>query len=156
MAVALGKRIVTDLWLERSKARGCLLDEDDFLASDNDTESAFGFDPREAVGQGRRGLFKDHQVYFSANLRQSLGPDGYGEMSKLVSTCGGKVRERLPPAIDKGSLGFECIVLIQDDKDPRLELEEDGVRCYGRDLVSYSILRGELDLDSKEFIITAN
>lgn len=53
----------------------------------------------------------------------------------------------------KKSDKFIILATEDDDKDAEKLMSEEGIVCYTRDLVPFSILRGLLDLESDEFKI---
>jgi hypothetical protein len=146
LAIAHGIPIVTDKWLLDSAKATYLLSISAYKLSAPKQEKDWNFKLDDVLGQPQA-PFKDHTMHFTKSLKASYKP--FTEIETVCKSAGVKsiTSKR---TIETG----DTIVLALDDEDPEAQkLIQDGVKCYHRDLIAYSILRGSLDLDSDEFRI---
>ena len=151
-AIATGKPIVFDEWAIQSASQGRLLDPTPFLASHPRHKKEWGITLADAIELGKQGLkpLADFLVLITPALKQHLGT-AFEEV-KHVAEVGGaaKVVVRPPTSRDQKS---KTLVVATDD-DPKLaQLAQEGWRCYTKDLITMSVLRSALDLQSDEFLI---
>ncbi|KAF2628453.1 hypothetical protein BU25DRAFT_36159 [Macroventuria anomochaeta] len=146
-AVALGVPIVTDKWLVESARAEGFLDLSSFKPSVTQQEKEWGFNFEKVWGVAQT-PFKGYAVYFTPTLKKTY--TNFREMDRVCQTVGAKVTAKRTGKNDK------VIVLATEEGDPDAEkMIEDGEICYHKDLLTTSILRGTLDLDSDEFKIKA-
>ena len=154
-AIAFGKPIVTEEWAKESATQGKLLDPTPFLASHPRHKKEWGITLAEAIDRGKLGLkpFADYMVHITPALKQQLGST-FQEIKQIAELGGAtKVLARLPTGKDQGP----TILVIATEEDPKLEqLTQDGWRCYSKDMITISVLRSALDLESDEFLIGVN
>ncbi len=155
LAVISGKQVINDDWVLQSIAKGELLDPMDFLARDASKEAEWGIDLAEAIERGKQGVkpFSEFSLYFTSAAKKDLGT-GFAELKDIALHAGAKlVQASLPrksgQLADKSKM---IIIAVQDDGDLSA-LEEGGWRCFGKDMVTLSVLRGAVDIDSDEFLI---
>jgi hypothetical protein len=151
ISVALGKTIVTDDWIINSERAGYFLDPAPYLPQDPAREQAWGFNLGEAIQRGREKVrvLEGWSVYFTPSLSKELG-ETIKELQHMAYAAGASsVQTRLPLVAAEG---FTDSLLLgsESDKDAS-ELIDLGWKLYSKDLLSLSILRGRLDLDSDEF-----
>ncbi|KAJ4370207.1 hypothetical protein N0V86_008944 [Didymella sp. IMI 355093] len=146
-AVALGVPIVTDKWLmDSAKAEG-LLDLASFKPSVVKQEKEWNFNLEKVWGIPQT-PFKGYALYFTPALKKTY--TNFREMEKACQTLGAKLVSKRTSKNDR------IIVLATEEDDLEAEkMIEDGEPCYHKDLLTTSILRGNLDLDSDEFKIKA-
>ncbi|KAJ4364907.1 hypothetical protein N0V95_000554 [Ascochyta clinopodiicola] len=146
-AIALGIPIVTDRWLSESAKSEAFLDLSSYKPSVAQQEKEWGFDLEKVWGVAQT-PFKGYAIYFTPALRKTY--TNFREMDQVCQTVGAKVVSK---RTDKSG---KIIVLAKEEEDPDADkMIEDGEMCYHKDLITNSILRGTLDLDSDEFKITA-
>jgi hypothetical protein len=146
-AVALGVPIVTDKWLTDSAKAEALLDLAPFKPSVVKQEKEWNFNLEKVWGIPQT-PFKGYALYFTPALKKTY--TNFREMEKACQTLGAKL---VPKRTSKND---RIIVLAAEEGDPEAEkMIEDGEPCYHKDLLTTSILRGNLDLDSDEFKIKA-
>ncbi|KAF1927626.1 uncharacterized protein M421DRAFT_421470 [Didymella exigua CBS 183.55] len=146
-AIALGVPIVTDKWLTESAKADGFLELASFKPSVTQQEKEWKFNLEQVWGVAQT-PFKGFAIYFTLALKKTY--TNFREMEKACQTLGAKV---VPKRTSKNDT---IIVLATDDGDPEAEeIIEDGDPCYQKDLLTTSILRGNLDLDSDEFKIKA-
>lgn len=144
-AVALGIPIVTDKWLLDSAKAGQFLALHDYQPSVLQQEKEWNFQLDKVWGKPQS-PFDGYTMYFTPDLQKSYSD--FSEIREVCKTVGAKVASK------KTSKGEKFIVLAKEDKDKEVEKWiQDGVTCYTKDLLTNSILRGEVDLDSQEFVI---
>ncbi|KAJ9665300.1 hypothetical protein H2201_004592 [Coniosporium apollinis] len=157
LSIAYGKQIVTDSWIKQSSQAGHLLDPQSFLPADTEREKEWGFRMSDAVGIDRRHLFAGKRLYVTPSLKKYYGKkdngSGYKEMEEVARVAGAD-RMVSMPARDLRRNDNTIIFALENGDLDGSKLNEDGNRCYHMDLLSISILRGRLDLESDEFLIT--
>ncbi|KAL9070402.1 MAG: hypothetical protein Q9157_005833 [Trypethelium eluteriae] len=154
LAVALGKQIVTDKWARQSLKAGHILDPAGFLPSDPLHEEGWKFEISEISGQPREDLFIGKTFYFTPTLKKEYGTSGFKDIEEILRACGAtsvisKVAKHLPEDSDTVVLASNA-----DDADAAL-LQKDRRSCFHKDLLSMSVLRGSLELQSSEFRINS-
>lgn len=146
-AIALGIPIVTDKWLAESAKAECFLDLSTFKPLVAQQEKEWGFSLEKVWGVAQT-PFKGYAIYFTPALRKTY--TNFREMEKACQALGAKVVAKRTSKHDK------IIVLAAEEGDQDADqLIEDGKECYHKDLLTTSILRGNLDLESDEFKIKA-
>jgi hypothetical protein len=147
-AIALGVPIVTDKWLFDSAKAEAFVDLSSYKPSVPEQEKEWGFSLGKVWGAAQS-PFKGYSLYFTPALKKSYN-NNLKEMERVCQTVGAKVVTK------RTSKTAKIIVLASDEEDPDAEKTiEDGEACYHKDLLTISILRGALDLESDEFKITA-
>lgn len=155
MAVLYGKQIITDEWVIQSASKGQLSDTNDFLARDPTRETEWKIDLGESIEGGKNGAkpLLDWTLHFTAAAKKELGK-GFSELKEIAILAGAKsVQASLPT---KSNTGSSSTVIIASPNDSDLStLAEGGWRCFSKDIVTLSVLRGALDANSDEFLVTA-
>ncbi|MCJ1243239.1 hypothetical protein MMC30_000436 [Trapelia coarctata] len=151
-AIASGKSIVTDDWATTSAKQHKLLDPTPFLASHPKHKKEWGITLADAIDLGKQGLkpLTDYLVLVTPNLKQELGST-FQEIKQIAEIGGAtKVMARPPTSRDQKS----TTLIVATDDDPKLvQLAQGGWRSYTKDLITMSVLRSALDLESNEFLI---
>ena len=149
LSIALGMRIVTDEWFFASSKAERLLNTDAFIPHDPDREKEWGFSMSAIVGKPQRNLLEGKTLYITPALKKDYGKGGFKEIEEIAKTVGvEKVISK--PARDVKDADYITLALQNGDLDAAT-LHEYGRKCFHKDLLSNSILRGHLDLDSDEF-----
>jgi len=154
LSIALGKSIVTDAWVIQSSKAEKLLDTDPFVPDDPEREEEWGFTLREATSRNnRRSLFSGKTLYFTPALKKEYG-SSFKEIEGLMKVVGADhVVSKPPRDLDEdGGPNIIAVGLEHGDLDV-VGLLEHKRTCFNKDLLSLSILRGKLDLESDEFRI---
>lgn len=116
-------------------------------------EADWGFTLEEAIHRGKRGLkvLEDQTIVFTSSVKKELGKSGFDELKEIVKYAGG-----VSSALPKKTLEEtpSTVVVATHDSPEVAQLQKLGWRVYVRDIISLSILRGKLDLESDEFLIT--
>jgi hypothetical protein len=151
ISVALGKTIVTDDWIVNSEQAGKLLDPKPYLPRDLIREQAWGFNLEEAIQRGREKIraLEGLSVYFTPSLSKELG-DAIKELQHMAYAAGASSVQTRLPLVAAEKFTDTLLLGSESDKDAS-ELADLGWRLYSKDILSLSILRGRLDIDSDEF-----
>jgi hypothetical protein len=144
-AIALGVPIVTDKWLTDSAKSDEFLDLTAYKPSIAQQEKDWKFKLENVWGAAQT-PFKGYSIYFTPSLKKTY--TSFREIDRVCQTVGAKVVAKHTSKNEK------MIVLATEEEDPDAEkMIQDGETCYRKDLLTTSILRGTLDLDSDEFKI---
>jgi hypothetical protein len=145
LAIAHGIPIVTDKWLLDSAKATHFLSVSAYKLSAPKQEKHWNFKLDDILAQPQT-PFEDHTIHFTKSLKAYYKP--FTEIEAVCKAAGAKVTS------SRMKKTGDSIVLALDNEDPEAQkLMQDGVKCYHRDLIAYSIVRGSLDLDSDEFRI---
>ena len=146
-AIALGVPIVTDKWLFDSAKADGLLDLSSYKPSVAKQEKEWHFDLAKVWGVAQT-PFKSYNVYFTPALKKTY--TNFREMDRVCQIVGANVISKRTGNSNK------MIVLAKEEDDPDADkMIEEGQTCYHKDLLTTSILRGTLNLESDEFKIKA-
>ena len=153
LAVSSGKAAITDDWARESAKGKKLLDPLKFLAGDPMREVQWGVTLTEAVERGKEGRkpLTGTTILFTTFMRNDLGSKNFEELKRIAMHGGARcVQARAPrPGDDK-----EATIILSSLKDPALDKWlRAGWRCYSKDLITMTVLRGEVDLYSAEFAL---
>lgn len=157
MAVVCGKQVINDDWVLQSAAEGELLDFDNFLARDAVREAEWGINLDQAIQRGKDGVkpLAGLAFYFSPAAKKELGK-GYSELEGLAFLAGATSVQATLPKKSNNTPHFSTSIVITAQNDRDLStLTAGGWRCYSKDIMTLSILRGQLDADSDEFLISS-
>ena len=157
-AVMSGKNVVTSKWLSDSNKQKKVLDPVDYVPCapkewDVDLEKAIQRARREGVW-----VLSGYLVNFTQDAKDALG-DGFEDVKKIALAAGASkaqyVKSDKIQATAKKSQEEKTIWIAEDEEDVDLNrCRSEGLTAYTRDVVLMSVLRGRLDLDSKEFIVS--
>ncbi|KAK4546808.1 hypothetical protein LTR36_001540 [Oleoguttula mirabilis] len=144
-SLALGKLVVTEDWLTESKARGEVLEPADYVHEALE----------ETLEASRSTLFRGLLVYFTKQLVREYG-DGWANVQALATESGARLVESWSSTNTNRAktAGLENAVFFgshETDKDVKALVAEHGKMVYRKELLTQSVLRGELDLESEEF-----
>lgn len=158
LAVALGRRIVTEKWLVDSATKGQFLDPWAYVPKDAAREQEWGFSLEEALrrdGQAdeRTGLLEGKEVYFTTGLKKELGQN-YKEYREIALAIGAsEAKPGLPRGLERSN-DLWIIVGQQDDADAG-KVSKLGKKLFSKDLLPLSVLRGVVDTESDEFAVNS-
>ena len=152
MAVMLGKEVITDDWVTESARCNKLQSIEEYLAQDPEREREWGFSVRDAVERGRQGLkiLQDWTVIFTASAKKEVGKNGFSDLKEIATYAGAKSVLTALPKKPPEELPFTLVIgTVADVGSPALG----EWKCYTRDIIGLSVLRGRLEIDSEEFLI---
>lgn len=156
LAVLHGKEIVTDDWVLHSASKGELLDIHDYLARDPVKEAEWGTNLSEAIRRGNENVkpLLGRVFRFTTAAQQDLGK-GFLELKEIAMLAGAKsVLVDIPGISNVGDLRASVWIVAPNDPELR-RIEEAGCKCFSKDIITLSVLRGALDDNSDEFLIRA-
>ncbi|KAI7283395.1 hypothetical protein KC345_g2994 [Hortaea werneckii] len=143
--LALGKLVVTDDWVTDSKEEGQLLEPDDYV------HEAL----QDTIKTERSTLFKGCRLYFTKQLAASYG-SGWQSIQTLCIEAGADAVESGNAASGNSwaALGKTLFFgATLDDLDLKILSQEKGHVVYNRNMVTQSVMDGELKLENDDFII---
>ncbi|KAM0721177.1 hypothetical protein Q7P37_003464 [Cladosporium fusiforme] len=142
-SLALGKKVVTDQWLEDS------MTEDQFL----DLDAYIHDDLKETATVNRSKLFAGKTLFFTTALKASYGKIGFTNAEQLATEAGATHVESGSAKKAAGTYASGTIILglEGDDRDAVMLTQEEGRKVYQKDLLTQSIIRGELLSEGDEF-----
>ena len=154
LAVLLGKDIITDSWVTDSVKGNDLLSVVPYMARDPKKEADWGTSLDEAIYRGKQGLrvLQDQTILFTPSAKKDLGKNGFDELKEIVKCAGAKFSSALPKKSPEETSSSTVVVATHEDTEGAT-LQKLGWRIYVKDIISLSILRGKLDLESDEFLI---
>ncbi|KAK7537874.1 hypothetical protein IWX49DRAFT_590528 [Phyllosticta citricarpa] len=159
MSVILGKPIISDEWVVKSVVAKKLVDHESFITTNTPSEWQWGSSREEvtaALKRDRSRLFEGFDIIVTPQLKKEYG-DGYKDIEKLLKECGAaKVVSKQARSQDPSG---STVVIGSENGDAdviKLSDSDDGWSCFSRELISMSILRGDLNLESDEFKLQPN
>lgn len=113
----------------------------------------WGTTPSDAVKRGRQGVraLNDWTIHLTPNTKAKLGK-GFSELKQICLQAGAKSVQATTPKQGPQELPQTLAIAIEEDKDLEL-LRANGWHSYSKEIITYSVLRGSLDLSSDEFSI---
>jgi hypothetical protein len=145
-AIAFGTPIVTDKWLIDSAKAGHFVSVSAYRPSAPKQEREWNVKFDQILGHAQT-PFDGYTIHFTKNLKALYSP--FTEIEQVCQAAGAK--KVTSSRMDKVG---NIIVLAKDEDDGEVEkLKQEGIMCYNRDLITHSIFRGSVDLDSSEFKI---
>ena len=94
-------------------------------------------------------VFKAQVIIFTAEAKRDLGKDGFADLKDIATNAGASI-ETLTP---KKKLGDDPKNLIIASSEDAGTVALQNLRCFTKDILVMSVLRGHLDLGSDEFVI---
>ncbi|KAL9633482.1 MAG: hypothetical protein Q9164_004672 [Protoblastenia rupestris] len=153
MATLFGKQIITDDWVVESARAKRLLETHQYLAKDKKKEAEWGAYLDEAIERGTRGVkpFQGWTIAFTQTAKKDAGEGGFDELKELAIMAGAKQVSGAMPK--KSAEETPNTLIIASINDPSLAQFKSGWRCFVREIIGISILRGILDTSSDEFLV---
>ena len=149
LAIALGKPVVTDSWLVHSQKTGRLLPTQGYQPKAK-LEVGLGVDLSNTADRTK--LFEGKIFVVTPALKNVYGAM-YHEAQELAKTVGAK--RMVSKAARDVKVGPDIIVMAKDKRDADyIALEEEGIECFHKDLLTTSILKGTVDLGSEDVKIS--
>jgi hypothetical protein len=154
LCVALGVPIVSDEWLLDSAKDGRFLDLEAFRPHFPAQERDWNFSFEDIWKKPKKEVFQGYSIYFTPALRAVYKP--FSEVDELCKAAGARrALTKLGKEIKDKDIADNTILLALngDDDEDAATILSNGYTCYTRELLTLSILRGELNLESEEFKI---
>ena len=143
-SLALGKLVVTEDWVTDSKKAGELLDPQGYVPEDL----------KQTINVDRRNIFTGMNLFFTNALVDKVYTDGWEEVQALAKDAGASHVDKGSWTTGVKSSGRNGVVYFgkdTDDADAIRLMKDHGCTVYRKELLTDSILTGELDLDEDEF-----
>jgi hypothetical protein len=141
-SVALGKRVVTDQWVKLSIEQGQLLGLDEYVHDDL----------APTMDVDRSNLLDGKALFITSALEKRYGED-FTHIKELATALGAH-RVEVGAAKKTNGMSDRATIFLgldHDDPDAKKLVEEDGRAVCQKNLLTHSILQGELLLDHDEF-----
>lgn len=148
-AVLLGKDLITDSWVVDSAKQAKLQNMVEYFPRDPEREAEWDVSMTEAVRRGKEGLkvFDGWNIAWTASARKEVGKSGFADLKEIIALAGANVLAAVPKK-ESEDVPSTIIIGTQEDAKP-----SSSWQYYTRDIISFSVLRGKLDIDSDEFKI---
>lgn len=157
LSVALGKTVVTDKWVVDSSQAGFLVDPTPYLPSDPAREELWGFNLQAAIERGKEGVqvFEGWTIYLTPSLKKELKDPK--ELQQIAVAAGAEEVILHGPTKPAKNVSGNSLVLgsSEHDDDAAAGLAKKGWTLYDKEIISLSMLRGTLAIDSDEFKLDA-
>lgn len=152
-SIALGIPIVTDAWLMDSAKTGRFLALSPYIPSAPVQEKEWNFTLADIWNKPLNELFGGYTIAFTPALKATY--KDFGEMERVCKAVGARRVVSKKASGKEGDAGAaDTIVLaVEEDDADAVTLIEHGHMCFNKDFLTHSILRGKIDLESKEFRI---
>ncbi|OMO77844.1 hypothetical protein CCACVL1_14780 [Corchorus capsularis] len=142
-AIALGKPVVTHLWLDSCGLVSCLLDEKNYILRDSKREKEIGFSMPVSLARARlHPLLKDKRVCITPNVKPNK------EMiTILVKAVGGQVVETSQKLAAKDQKILDNVLILSCEEDLAicLPLLDKGAAVYSSELLLNGIVIQKLE-----------
>jgi hypothetical protein len=153
-AVIFGIPIIDDKWVTAClKAKGWV-DQMEHVARDEETEKRFNVRSTWSLSSGTKDLLNDKVIYVTPAVKKDIGSSWRDFVSVNMAAGSSKVVtypvHNKAEDITKNHRDWICIGEKSDDLDA-FELFTVGAAVFNKDVLSWGILRGNIDLESKEF-----
>jgi hypothetical protein len=141
-SLALGKKVVTDEWIEESMKEGVLLELDGYIHED------LG----EIADLDRGKLFKGKTLFITNAQTKGYG-GGFDSIKELATAVGAQKVESGSAKKGSGTPAASTIILGGDGDDPDAKiLHQEGRAVYQKALLTQSVIKGELLVDDEELM----
>ncbi|CAK9175888.1 unnamed protein product [Ilex paraguariensis] len=141
--IALGKPVVTHLWLESCGQANCFMDEKNYILRDAKKEKELGFSmPISLARAGKRPLLKGQRVFVTPTVQ----PDKE-LIESLVKAVHGQAVERIQRAAIKNEIIPADLLLLSCEQDYEMCLPflEKGAKVYSTELLLRGIIIQKLE-----------
>ena len=155
LAVLNGKSVITDSWIKDSANAKELLDYEDYKATDPSAEEEWGTTLADAISRGIDGVkpFTDWTFCFTPAVKNELGK-GIADIKIICMEAGAESIQATLPRKGPQEPCRTIMIAASNDKDTAI-LHGRGWKTYSKDIITLSVLRGNLKPESEEFEIQA-
>lgn len=149
-AVLLGKDLVTDDWVIDSAKQAKLQNMEEYFPRDTEREAEWKISLTEGLRRGKEGIkvFEGWNIAWTVSARKEVGKSGFADLKEITSLAGANVLATPPK---KGPEDVPSTIVIGTPEDAK---PSSSWQYYTRDVISLSVLRGKLDIESDEFKIS--
>nr|CAD1817022.1 unnamed protein product [Ananas comosus var. bracteatus] len=144
-AMALGKPVVTPLWLEACGQASCFIDEKNYILRDTKKEKEIGFSmPGSLARACQCALLQGKRVFITANVKPSQEL-----IASLVKAAGGQPMERIGRSVIKDEKVPDDLLIIssEEDYDICIPLLEKDAGIFSSELVLNGIVIQKLEYE---------
>ncbi|GJN36069.1 hypothetical protein PR202_gb24900 [Eleusine coracana subsp. coracana] len=145
-AIALGKPVITSMWLENCREAGFYIDERKYILRDVKKEKDFGFSmPVSLASACKHPLLLGKRVFITPKVKPSREV-----MISLVKASSGKPLERVGRSIMKETTAPDDLLVISCEEDYQTcaPLLERGVSVFNSELLLNGIIIQKLEYES--------
>ncbi|XAR58489.1 hypothetical protein NMG60_11013897 [Bertholletia excelsa] len=142
-AIALGKPVVTHLWLDSCGQASCFIDEKNYILRDTKKEKDIGFNMPVSLAHARQHpLLKNRRVFISPNIKPSKEL-----ISCLINAVQGQAVDRIEDTAMKNGLVTDDLLILSCEEDyaqcaPFLQK---GAAVYSSELLLNGIIIQKLE-----------
>ncbi|KAL8676717.1 MAG: hypothetical protein Q9186_006783 [Xanthomendoza sp. 1 TL-2023] len=153
LAILMGKEVVTDEWVIQGTKTNKVLDTSDFVPEDTAREREWGTSLSDAIDRGRHGLkpLQGWTINFTPSAKKELGKS-WSELKEICSVAGATAVLAMIPRKSPADSEKTILIAASNEAD-RETLEERGWKIFTKDIITFSVLRGKVDLLSDEFLM---
>ncbi|KAL0371389.1 UNVERIFIED_CONTAM: hypothetical protein Sangu_0457000 [Sesamum angustifolium] len=144
-AIALGKPVVTHLWLESCDQAGYVIDEKSYILRDEKKENEIGFSmPLSLTRASRRPLLKGHRVFITPNVKP-----GIDVINVLVKAVHGQVLQSIKNVKTKDKVIPDDILVLSCEEDYKICLPflQKGASIYDSELLLNGVVTQKLEYE---------
>nr|XP_033516905.1 uncharacterized protein LOC104115175 isoform X2 [Nicotiana tomentosiformis] len=145
-AIAVGKPVVTHLWLESCGQASCLIDEKNYILRDARKEKEFGFSMPVSLARAcQHPLLQGYRVFTTPNTKP-----GKDILASLVKAVHGLAVERLGRSVMKEEVVPDDLLVLscEEDYEVCIPFLEKGSTVYSSELLLNGIVTQRLEFDS--------
>uniref|UniRef100_A0ACD5W1Q3 Uncharacterized protein n=2 Tax=Avena sativa TaxID=4498 RepID=A0ACD5W1Q3_AVESA len=144
-AIALGKLVVTSMWLESCGEAGCFVNDKKYILRDAKKETEIGFSmPISLASASKHPLLLGKRVFVTQNVKPSRQV-----LTSLVSASSGQPLERIGRSISKEREAPDDLLVIscEEDYETCAALLEKGANVYEVELILNGIVIQKLEYE---------
>ncbi|XP_043725238.1 uncharacterized protein LOC122671851 isoform X2 [Telopea speciosissima] len=146
VALCSGAWIISPSWLKESFREGRLVDELPFILKDEDYESRYKTELKDAVQRAKarpRALLKGYDICLAVHVQPPVDM-----LSAIAKSAGGNVLKGLDKVVEPSKTIF---VACEEDMEEALVATNRGLWTFNGDWFMNCIMRQELDLEAPKF-----
>ncbi|GFZ13695.1 BRCT domain-containing DNA repair protein [Actinidia rufa] len=144
-AIALGKPVVTHLWIDSCGQASCYIDEKNYILRDAKKEKEIGFSMPVSLVQARQNpLLKGRRVFVTPNVKP-----GKELIESLVKAAHGQAVDRIQEAAMKNKIFPGDVLIISSEQDYALctPFLDKGAAVYSSELLLNGIIIQKLEFE---------
>lgn len=150
-AMAMGKPVVTPMWLESCGQASCYIDERNYILRDGKKEKEIGFSMPVSLARAcQHPLLQGKMLFITQNTKpnQEL-------ISSLVTTAGGQLLKRITRSMTKGAKLPENLLVVAGEEDFAIcsPLLEKGAAVFSSELLLNGIVVQKLEYERHQLFL---
>lgn len=154
-AIVLGNDVITDDWVVDCARQGTLLDMDDYCAKDPQHEREWGVTLREAIKFSRQGVqpLSGYDIFFTKSAIADMSKENFSMFKDILEKAGATLERTTMPKTPATDPPTRIVVAVEGEDTKSLDqLYQLGYRTYSKDVMTFAILRGHLELNNPHFM----